>query len=148
MRHENEVPADRHPLTAPSALLKATLAFAVSAAIVFFLGPGWVIGWASTYLVPMVVLLGGVGLLMREAGKSYDEMDGRRSTNIREPRRGEVRGASPPRVVAGSVWRGRWVVSKTDDGFSRPVYRLLVCLSLLANVARPAFSGWSSVTNG
>ena len=49
MRHENEVPADRHPLVASSALLKATLAFAVSAAIVFFLGPGWVIGWASSY---------------------------------------------------------------------------------------------------
>ena len=49
MRHENEVPADRHPLAASSALLEATLAFAVSAAIVFFLGPGWVIGWASSY---------------------------------------------------------------------------------------------------
>ena len=76
---------------------------------------------------------------MREGGKSYDEMDGRRSTNIREPRRGEVRGASPPRVVAGSVWRGGWVVSKTDDGFSRPVYRLLVCLILLVGAAMACF---------
>lgn len=35
-------------------------------------GPGAAIGWVVTYLIPTLVILGVVGLLVREGGKVYD----------------------------------------------------------------------------
>lgn len=141
MRHENGVPAARRPLAVLYAILAVLIGFAGLAAI---MGPGRAIDWVVTDLLPMVVLLGVVfgvvGLMMWEGGKVHDERYERHSTtNLREPRRGEGRGTPPPRAGVNSVGHIGRLVRKTDDGYSDPVYWLLVCLFVLASVAMAWF---------
>lgn len=142
MRHENEPPADRRSL----ATLSMTLAVALVSVglLAAIMGTGRAIDWVVTDLLPMVVLLGVVfgvvGLLVRGGGKVYDERYERQSTHFREPPTGEARGTPPPRAGVNSVERrGGWLSRKMDDGFSDPVYWLLVCLFVLASVAMACF---------
>jgi hypothetical protein len=80
-------------------------------------GPGRAVHWSGTYLIPVVVILvvvvGTVGLLVREGGKVLDSRDQQPSTTF---------GALPQ-----------------GEGFSRAVYWLLVNLFLLASVAMTYF---------
>lgn len=143
-RGENGGPTARRPRAALYTILAVALVFVGVLAAIVVVGPGRAIDWLLTYLIPTVVLLGVVvgvvGLLVREGGKVYDERDERHSTNFRESRRGEVRATPRPRAEANSVGRrGGWVVRETDDGFSDPVYWLLVCLFLLASVVMACF---------
>ena len=142
MRHENGTPANRRPLVALYAILAVLVGFVGLAAI---MGPGRAIDWVVTDLIPMMVLLGVVfgvvGLMMREGGKVHDDRYERHSTNSREARRGEVRGNSLPRAGVSSVGLGGRAVRKADDGFSNPVYWLLVYLFVLASAAMACFFG-------
>ncbi len=140
MRLEKGAPADRRPLAALFAALAVAVVFVGLAAI---MGTGRAIDWIVTDLLPMVVLLGVVvgvfGLLAREGGKVYDERYERPSTTFREGRRGEGRETSLPHAQANSAGHGVRVVPKTENGFSQPVYWLLVCLFLLAGVTMVGF---------
>ena len=143
-RHENGDPATRRPLMAIYAILAVLTVFVGLAAI---MGPGRAIDWIVTDLLPMVVLLGVVfgvvGLMMWEGGKVHDERYEQHSTtNSRAARRDEARGTPLPRAGVNSAGRrGGWLVRKTDDGFSSPMYWLLVCLFVLASVAMACFFG-------
>jgi hypothetical protein len=101
--------------------------------------PGRAIDWVVTDVIPMVVLLGMVGLLVREGGKVHDDRYERHSTAFSEVRRDEGRGPPLPHARVHSAGHGRRAVRKADDGFSSPVCWLLVCLSVLASVAMPCF---------
>ncbi len=126
-KHENGDPATRRPLVAIYAILTLLVGFVGLAAI---MGPGRAIDWIVTDLLPMVVLLGVVlgvvGLMMREGGKVHDDRYEQHSTR--------------PRAGANSVGRlGGRAVREADEGFSSPVYWLLVCHFLLASTAMACF---------
>jgi len=127
MRHENGAPA-RRSLAALYAILAVTLVFVGLAAV---MGPGRAIDWFVTDLLPMVVLvgmiLGVVGLMMWEGGKVHDARYEQHSARSR--------------VGANGVGRGGRAVRGTEEGFSNPVYWLLVCLFVLATLAMACFFG-------
>jgi len=132
----------RRPLVAIYAILAVLVGFVGLAAI---MGPGRAIDWIVTDLIPMVVLFGVVfgvvGLMMREGGKVHDDRYERHSTNSREARRGEVRGNPLPHTQVHNVGLGGRVVHEAGDGYSNPVYWLLVCLFVLASAAMACFFG-------
>ena len=106
MRLENGTPADRRPLTTPYTILGVLVGFVGLLAAIVVVGPGRAIDWVVSYLIPMVVLLGVAGLLVREVGKVYDERDKQHSTSFSEVRRGEGRGPPLPHSRPNSVGRG------------------------------------------
>jgi magnesium-transporting ATPase (P-type) len=115
MRRENRIPFDRHPL----AMLLGALVFVFVVAVIAILGPGRVFHWLVSFLMPMAVILlvvvGTIGLLAREGGKVLDSRD------------------NPPPTPTNSR------SSPRGDGFSKPVYWLLMSLFLLASVAMATF---------
>jgi hypothetical protein len=120
MRRQGRIPFDRHAL----AVLPGAFVFVAVIAIV---GPGRVFHWFVSFLVPMAIILlvvvGMIGLLAREGGKVLDSRDNPPPTNSRASPRGE--------------------------GFSNPVYWLLMSIFLLAAAWRwPPSSGWSFATSG
>jgi magnesium-transporting ATPase (P-type) len=116
MRPQNRMPFDRHPL---AVVLGAFVCVFVVVVIAIF-GPGRVFHWLVSFLIPMAVILlvvvGTIGLLAREGGKVLDSRDNPTPTPTNYSR------ASP---------RG--------EGFSNPVYWLLMSLFLLASVAMASF---------
>jgi hypothetical protein len=115
MRGRIRIPFDRHPL---AMLLGAFVVVGVLAAI-FVVGPGGVFHFLFSFLLPMAVILlvvvGTIGLLAREGGKVLDSRD------------------NPPPPPTNSR------ASPRGDGFSKPVYWLLMSLFLLASVAMASF---------
>jgi hypothetical protein len=113
MRGQNRIPLDRHPL----AMLLGAFVFVFVVAVIAIFGPGRVYHWLVSFLIPMVVILlvvvGTIGLLAREGGKVLDSRDNPPPTNSRASLRGE--------------------------GFSNPVYWLLMSLFLLTSVAMASF---------
>jgi hypothetical protein len=105
------------------AILVVVLVFVGLAAVV---GPGRAIYWAINLVIPMVVILvvvlGTVGLLVREGGRALDSDGGRVLDHSDKP---------PSPTFRRAPQRG--------EGFSRGVYRLLVSLFLLAGVAMTYF---------
>jgi hypothetical protein len=110
-------------IAALSAILAVVLVFVVLAAVV---GLGRAIYWAVNLLIPVVVILvvvvGTVGLLVREGGRVLDNDGGRVLDSRDKP---------PSTTFRRTPQRG--------EGFSRGVYWLLVSLFLLAGVAMTYF---------
>jgi hypothetical protein len=115
MRRQNPIPFDRHPL----AMLLGAFVFVFAVAVIAIVGPGRVFHWLVSFLIPMAVILlvvvGTIGLLAREGGKVLDSRD------------------NPPPTPTNSR------VSPRGEGFSNPVYWLLISLFLLASVAMASF---------
>jgi magnesium-transporting ATPase (P-type) len=115
MRRQNRIPFDRHPL----AMLLGAFVFVCVVAVIAIFGPGRVFHWLVSFLIPMAVILlvvvGTIGLLAREGGKVLDSRD------------------NPPPTPTNSR------VSPRGEGFSNPVYWLLMSLFLLASVAMASF---------
>ena len=113
MRRLNRIPFDRHPL----AMLLGAFVFIV--AVIAIAGPGRVFHWLVSFLIPMAVILlvvvGTIGLLAREGGKVLDSRD------------------NPPPTPTNLR------VSPRGEGFSNPVYWLLMSLFLLASLAMASF---------
>ena len=113
MRRHNRIPFDRHPLV----MLLGALVFVFVVAVIAIFGPGRVFHWLVSFLIPLAVILlvvvGTIGLLAREGGKVLDSRDNPTPTNLRASPRGE--------------------------GFSNPVYWLLMNLFLLASLAMASF---------
>ena len=88
MRRHNRIPFDRHPL---AMVLGAVAIVGVLAAIVV-VGPGEVFDFLFSFLLPMAVVLlvvvGTIGLVVREGGKVLDSRDHPPRTNPRAPSRG------------------------------------------------------------
>lgn len=118
MRRQNRIPFDRHPL----AMLLGAVVLVLVVAVIALVDPGRVFNWLVSFLIPMAVILlvvvGTIGLLAREGGKVLDNRDNPPPTNPRLSPRGE--------------------------GFSNPVYWLLMSLFLLASLAMVCFF-WSVV---
>ena len=118
MRRQNRIPFDRHPL----AMLLSAFVFVFAVAVIAIFGPGRVFHWLVSFLIPMVVILlvvvGTIGLVAREGGKVLD------STVL------DSRDNPPPTTSR---------VSPRGEGFSNPVYWLLMSLFLLASVAMASF---------
>jgi magnesium-transporting ATPase (P-type) len=116
MRPQNRIPFDRHPL----AMLLGAFVFVFVVAVIAIFGPGRVFHWLVSFLIPMAVILlvvvGTIGLLAREGGKVLDSRDN-----------------PPPTPTNYSR------VSPRGEGFSNPVYWLLMSLFLLASVAMASF---------
>ena len=116
MRRQNRIPFDRHPLV----MLLGACVFVFVVAVIAIFGPGRVFHWLVSFLIPMAMILlvvvGTIGLLAREGGKVLDSRDNPTPTPTNYSR------ASP---------RG--------EGFSNPVYWLLMSLFLLASVAMASF---------
>ena len=125
MRVRNRIPFDRHPL---AMLLGAIAVVGVLAAIVV-LGAGGLFHLLVSFLLPMALILlvvvGTIGLLAREGGKVLDSTDNR--LPILDSRDNPL--PTPTNSRASS--RG--------EGFSKPVYWLLMSLFLLASVAMICF---------
>src|SRR5688500_1885174 len=115
MRGRNRIPFDRHPL----ALLLGAFLVVFAIALIAIFGPGRVFHWLVSFLIPMAVILlvvvGTIGLLAREGGKVLDSRD------------------NPPPTSTNSR------ASPRGEGFSNPVYWLLISLFLLASVAMASF---------
>ena len=116
MRHHNRILPYLRPFGRLSAMLAGTIVFVgVLAAIV--VGPATVIYWMKNLLIPLMVILvvvvGTIGLSVREGGKVLDSKD------------------EPPSTSPGQSPRG--------NGLSEPVYWLLVTLFLLASAAMTCF---------
>ena len=115
MRRQNPIPFDRHPL----AMLLGAFVFVFAVAVIAIVGPGRVFHWLVSFLIPMVVILlvvvGTIGLLAREGAKVLDSRD------------------NPPPTPTNSR------ASPRGEGFSNPVYWLLMSLFLLASVAMASF---------
>jgi magnesium-transporting ATPase (P-type) len=115
MRGRNRIPFDRHPL----AMLLGAFVVVFAIALIAIVGPGRVFHWLVSFLIPMAVILlvvvGTIGLLAREGGKVLDSRD------------------NPPPTPTTSR------VSPRGEGFSNPVYWLLMSLFLLASVAMVCF---------
>jgi hypothetical protein len=115
MRGQNRIPFDRHPL----ALLLGAFLVVFAIALIAIVGPARVFHWLVSFLIPMAVILlvvvGTIGLLAREGGKVLDSRD------------------NPPPTPTTSR------VSPRGDGFSKPVYWLLMSLFLGASVAMVCF---------
>ena len=118
MRRQNRIPFDRHPL----AMLLGAFVFVCVVAVIAIVGPGRVFHWLVSFLIPMVVILlvvvGTIGLLAREGGKVLD-------STVLDSR------DNPPPTNSRASPRG--------EGFSNPVYWLLMSLFLLASVAMASF---------
>jgi magnesium-transporting ATPase (P-type) len=121
MRPQIRIPFDRHPL----AILLGAFVFVFVIAVTAIFGPGRVFHWLVSFLIPMAVILlvvvGTIGLLAREGGKVLDSRD-----NL------------PPTPTNSRV-SPRVRVSPRGEGFSNPVYWLLMSLFLLASVAMAYF---------
>ena len=115
MRRQNRIPFDRHPLV----MLLGAFIFVCVVAVIAIVGPGRVFHWLVSFLIPMAVILlvvvGTIGLLAREGGKVLDSRD------------------NPPPTPTTSR------ASPRCEGFSNPVYWLLMSLFLLASVAMASF---------
>ncbi len=115
MRRQNPIPFDRHPLV----MLLGAFVFVCVVAVIAIVGPGRVFHWLVSFLIPMAVILlvvvGTIGLLAREGGKVLDSRD------------------NPPPTPTNSR------ASPRCEGFSNPVYWLLMSLFLLASVAMASF---------
>jgi hypothetical protein len=115
MRRQNRIPFDRRPL----AMLLGAFVFVCVVAVIAIVGPGRVFHWLVSFLIPMAVILlvviGTIGLLAREGGKVLDSRD------------------NPPPTPTNSR------ASPRGEGFSNPVYWLLMSLFLLASVAMASF---------
>jgi hypothetical protein len=115
MRRQSRIPFDRHPL----AMVLGAFVLVFVVAVIAIVGPGRVFHWLVSFLIPMAVILlvlvGTIGLLAREGGKVLDSRDNPppTPTNLRASPRGE--------------------------GFSNPMYWLLMSLFLLASVAMASF---------
>lgn len=120
MRRQNRIPFDRHPLV----MLLGAFVFVCVVAVIAIVGPGRVFHWLVSFLIPMVVILlvvvGTIGLLAREGGKVLDS----RVLDSRD---------NPPPTPTNSR------ASPRGEGFSNPVYWLLMSLFLLASVAMASF---------
>ncbi len=120
MRRQNPIPFDRHPLV----MLLGAFVFVCVVAVIAIVGPGRVFHWLVSFLIPMVVILlvvvGTIGLLAREGGKVLDS----RVLDSRD---------NPPPTPTNSR------ASPRGEGFSNPVYWLLMSLFLLASVAMASF---------
>jgi hypothetical protein len=125
MRRQNRIPFDRHPLT----MLLGAFVFVFAVAVLAIVGPGRVFHWLVSFLIPMAVILlvvvGTIGLLAREGGKVLDSTDNR--LPILDGRDNPFPTPTNSRVS----YRG--------EGFSNPVYWLLMSLFLLASVAMACF---------
>ena len=114
MRRQNRIPFDRHPLVM---LLGAFVFVCVSPSSHRRARQG--VPLARSFLIPMAVILlvvvGTIGLLAREGGKVLDSRD------------------NPSPTLTTSR------VSPRGEGFSNPVYWLLMSLFLLASVAMASF---------
>jgi hypothetical protein len=125
MRARNRIPFDRHPL---AMLLGAIVVVGVLAAI-FVVGPGRMFDWLVSFLLPLAVILlvvvGTIGLLAREGGKVLDSTDNR--LPILDGRDNPLPTPTSSRA------------SSRGEGFSKPVYWLLMSLFLLASVAMVCF---------
>jgi magnesium-transporting ATPase (P-type) len=115
MRRQNRIPFDRHPI----AMLLGAFLFVFAVALIAIFGPGRVFHWLVSFLIPMAVILlvvvGTIGLLAREGGKVLDSRDN----------------PLPTPTTSRASPRG--------EGFSTPVYWLLMSLFLLACVAMASF---------
>ena len=89
MRRQHRIPFDRHPL---AMVLSAVAIVGVLAAIVVLVGPGEVFDFLFSFLLPMAVVLlvvvGTIGLVVREGGKVLDSRDNPPRTNPRASSRG------------------------------------------------------------
>ena len=112
MRGRSRIHFDRHPL---AILVSAIVVVGLLATIV--VGLGGVFHFLFSFLLPMAVVLllvvGTVGLAVQGGAKVLDDKDRPSSTNVRRSPRGE--------------------------GFSNPVYWLLISLFLVASVAMTCF---------
>ena len=92
--------------------------FVVTVAVTGLVGPGRVFDWLASFLIPVAVILlvviGTISLLAREGGKVLDSRD------------------DPPQANSSRV-------SSRGEGFSGPVYWLLMSLFLVASVAMAYF---------
>jgi magnesium-transporting ATPase (P-type) len=115
MRGRNRGPFDRHPL---AMLLGAIIVVVGVLTAIFVVGLGGVFHFLFSFLLPMAVVLlvvvGTVGLAVQGGAKVLDERDRPSTTNVvrRSPR---------------------------GEGFSNPVYWLLMSLFLVASVAMACF---------
>jgi len=118
MRGRSRIPFDRHPL---AILVSAIVVVGLLVAIVV-VGLGGVFHFLFSFLLPMAVVLlvvvGTVGLGVQGGAKVLDERDRASSTNVR---RSNVRH------------------SPRGEGFSDPVYWMLMSLFLVASVAMACF---------
>jgi hypothetical protein len=125
MRRQNRIPFDRHPL----AMLLGAIAVVGGLAIAVVAGPGRMFDWLVSFLLPLAVILlvvvGTIGLLAREGGKVLDSTDNR--LPILDGRDNPLPAPTNSRV------------SSRGEGFSNPVYSLLMSLFLLASVAMVCF---------
>jgi magnesium-transporting ATPase (P-type) len=114
MRVRNRIPFDRHSL---AMLLGAIVVVVGVLAAIVLVGLGGVFHFLFSFLLPMAVVLllvvGTVGLAVQGGAKVLDDRDRPSSTNVRRSPRGE--------------------------GFSNPVYWLLMSLFLVASVAMACF---------
>ncbi len=114
MRGRSPIPFDRHPL---AMLLGAIVVVLGVLAAVVVVGLGGVFHFLFSFLLPMALVLtvvvGTVGLAVRGGAKVLDDRDRASSTNVGRSPRGE--------------------------GFSDPVYWLLMGLFLVASVAMACF---------
>jgi magnesium-transporting ATPase (P-type) len=114
MRGRNRIPFDRRPL----AMLLGAIVVVVGVLVaIVVVGLGGVFHFLFSFLLPMAVVLtvvvGTVGLAVQGGAKVLDDRDRPSSTNVRRSPRGE--------------------------GFSNPVYWLLMSLFLVASVAMTCF---------
>ena len=114
MRGRNRIPFERHPL---ALLLGAIVVVVGVLAAIVVVGLGGVFHFLFSFLLPMAVVLtvvvGTVGLAVQGGAKVLDDRDRPSSTNVGRSPRGE--------------------------GFSNPVYWLLMSLFLVASVAMTCF---------
>jgi magnesium-transporting ATPase (P-type) len=114
MRGRNRMPFGRNPL---AMLLGAIVVVVGVLAAIVVVGLGGIFHFLFGFLLPMAVVLtvvvGTVGLAVQGGAKVLDDRDRPSSTNVRRSPRGE--------------------------GFSNPVYWLLMSLFLVASVAMTCF---------
>jgi magnesium-transporting ATPase (P-type) len=114
MRGRNRRPFDRYPL---AMLVGAIIVVVGVLTAIFVVGLGGVFHFLFSFLLPMALILlvvvGTIGLTVQGGAKVLDDRDRPSSTNVRRSPRGE--------------------------GFSNPVYWLLMILFLVASVAMACF---------
>jgi magnesium-transporting ATPase (P-type) len=114
MRGRNRRPFDRYPL---AMLVGAIIVVVGVLTAIFVVGLGGVFHFLFSFLLPMALILlvvvGTIGLTVQGGAKVLDDRDRPSSTNVRRSPRGE--------------------------GFSNPVYWLLMSLFLVASVAMACF---------
>ena len=119
MRGRNRIPFDRHPL---AMLLGAIVVVVGVLAAIVVVGLGGVFHFLFSFLLPIVGILllvvGTIGLVVQGGAQVLDSRDQSSSTNVR---RSNVRH------------------SPRGEGFSDPVYWMLMSLFLVASVAMACF---------